>query len=152
VELFTIGHSNRAWVEFAALLEAHGIDAVADVRRYPASRRHPQFDRAQFERELPMLGVAYVWLGDDLGGMRDYDEHMRSAAFARGVARLLEFARSRRLAYLCAEKLPDHCHRNRLSDALVARGITVTHVIGKDEVRRHEATEAPGEDRQMDLF
>jgi len=152
VELFSIGHSNRAWVEFAALLRAHGIETIADVRRYPGSRRHPQFDRAQFERELPALGVAYLWLGEELGGMRDYDEHMTSELFARGVERLLESARSSRTAFLCAEKLPDQCHRNRLSDALLARGVGVTHVIDKDETRAHVATGPDAEDRQARLF
>jgi uncharacterized protein (DUF488 family) len=152
VRIFTVGHSNRAWVEFAALLAVHEIDLVADVRAFPASRRHPQFDRLQLERELPAVGIDYLWLGRELGGMRDYAAHMRTPLFEEGVARLLESARDRRLACMCAEKVPDHCHRNFLSDALVARGIEVVHLIDKQTRVPHVAGEAPDEDRQIPLF
>jgi len=152
VRIFTVGHSNRAWVEFAALLAVHEIDLVADVRAYPASRRHPQFDRLQLERELPAVGIDYLWLGRELGGMRDYAAHMKTPLFGEGVARLLESARDRRLACMCAEKVPDQCHRNFLSDALVARGIEVVHLIDKDVVRVHLEGESGGPDRQLGLF
>lgn len=148
MRIFTIGHSNRAWVEFAALLAVHGIDRIADVRAYPASRRHPQFDRLQLERELPAIGVDYLWLGRELGGMRDYAAHMKTLLFEEGVARLLANARDRRLACMCAEKAPEHCHRNLLSSALVRRGVEVVHLIDKETRIPHVLEEPPEEDRQ----
>ncbi|MHC4940500.1 MAG: DUF488 domain-containing protein [Planctomycetota bacterium] len=150
MRVFTVGHSNRSFVEFAALLAAHGIERIADVRSYPGSRRYPQFGRAQLERELPAVGVGYVWLGRELGGMRDYEAHMRTAEFEEGIDRLL--AADGRVACMCAEKLPDQCHRRFLSDALVARGIEVIHVIDKDTAVPHTVHPPEPEDRQQTLF
>ncbi|MHC4849699.1 MAG: DUF488 domain-containing protein [Planctomycetota bacterium] len=150
MRVFTVGHSNRSWVEFAALLAAHGIERIADVRSYPGSRRYPQFDRAQLERELPAVDVSYVWFGEELGGMRDYAAHMETAEFEAGVKRLLES--SGRVACMCAEKLPDHCHRRFLSDALVARGVDVIHLLDKDTRVPHVVQPRSGDDHQGMLF
>jgi uncharacterized protein (DUF488 family) len=105
--VFTVGHSNRSLAEFIALLREHRIELLVDVRSFPSSRRHPQFNRPALERELPLAGVRYLWLGRELGGMRDearadsphtaleeggfrnYADHMGTALFAEGVARLL---------------------------------------------------------------
>jgi uncharacterized protein (DUF488 family) len=152
VRIFTIGHSNRAWVEFAALLAVHEIERIADVRAYPASRRHPQFDRLQLERELPAIGIDYLWLGRELGGMRDYEAHMKTLLFEEGITRLLANARDRRLACMCAEKAPDACHRNFLSSALVARGIEVVHLIDKETRIPHVVPETPNDDLQANFF
>jgi uncharacterized protein (DUF488 family) len=152
VRVFTVGHSNRSWVEFAALLAAHGIERIVDVRSYPGSRRYPQFDRAQLERELPAVEVDYAWFGDELGGMRDYAAHMTTPLFAEGVARLLESARSSSVACMCAEKVPDHCHRNFLSDALVARGVEVIHLLDKDTRVPHVVQPQSGDGHQGMLF
>ena len=150
MRVFTVGHSNRSFVEFAALLDAHGIERIADVRSYPGSRRHPQFDRAQLERELPAVGVGYAWLGAELGGMRDYAAHRKTAEFEAGVDRLL--AMPGRVACMCAERLPDQCHRRFLSDALVQRGVEVVHILDKDTRLPHELREREGEDRQQRMF
>jgi len=150
VRILTVGHSNRAWVEFASLLQVHAIEGIADVRTHPGSRRHPQFARAQLERELPAVGVSYEWLGRELGGLRDYEAHMKSPLFAEGVERLLKSAQNKRIACLCAEKVPDHCHRNRLCDALVERGVEVLHVIDRDTVVEHAIGGGGG--RQGTLF
>ena len=152
MRIFSVGHSNRAWVEFAALLAAHDIRLIADVRSYPASRRHPQFDRAQLEREFPGLDIEYRWLGHELGGMRDYAEHMKTDLFRAGVESLLEAARDTRVACMCAEKVPDQCHRRFLSDALVRRDVEVVHILDKDTVLRHTLEERGDDDRQALLF
>jgi len=138
--------------EFLAILGTHGIDLVADVRSYPGSKRYPQFDRLQLERELPLAGVQYAWVGAQLGGMRDYAAHMKTDEFCAALADLVASAESRRVACMCAEKFPDQCHRNRMSDALVRNGIEVWHIIDKETVREHRVEERPADDRQATFF
>ena len=145
LRLLTVGHSNRSLADFLALLAAHQVEVVADVRRYPSSRRHPQFEGSALERALGEAGIGYVHVVE-LGGMRlarpdsphtalaadlfrGYADHMASPEFARGVARLLELAAAKRTAAMCAEADPAHCHRSLLADALLARGHAVAHIV-----------------------
>jgi len=151
--LMTVGHSHRGLDEFLALLAAHRIEAVADVRRHPASRRHPHFAAPALAASLAAAGVAYRHL-PELGGMREpradsphtalaetafrgYADHMASAEFARGLEALLALAPTRRTAFLCAEADPAHCHRSFIADALVARGHRVEHILGQGPTRAH---------------
>lgn len=139
--IYTIGHSNRTLEQFLALLHEHGIARLADVRRYPGSRRNPHFSKESLRRSLP---IEYVHL-EDLGGFRAtgpgenafraYAEHMTTAAFAAALDRLLKTDKP--TAIMCAEALPANCHRNLLSDALVRRGVQVVHIIGPGEVLTH---------------
>ena len=99
------------------------------------------------------MGIGYLWLGRELGGMRDYEAHMGTALFRAGVDRLLAAAREARLACMCAERSPEHCHRNRLSDALARDGVEVLHILGKDEILPHAVQErSPASDRQTEFF
>ena len=158
--MFTVGHSNRSLAEFIAVLQQHRIELLVDVRSFPSSRRHPQFNRPDLERELPLVGVRYLWLGRELGGMREearedsphtaleaggfrnYADHMGSELFAEGVARLLHEAATARVACMCAEKDWHECHRRYLSDALVAlRDTPVRHIRDKGEPVPHEVHE-----------
>jgi len=158
--VFTVGHSNRSLAEFVALLEAHDIDLLVDVRSYPGSRRHPQFDRLQLERELPAVGLRYLWLGGELGGMRDrerpdsphtaldaggfrnYADHMETPLFAEGIARLLDEASRGSVACMCAEKDWVHCHRAYLSDALEFLHATrALHIADKSAPQPHQKNE-----------
>jgi len=158
--VFTVGHSNRSLAEFVALLQEHGIELLVDVRSFPSSRRHPQFNRPALERELPRAGVRYLWMGRELGGMRDearadsphtaleaggfrnYADHMGTPLFAQGVARLLEESANARVACMCAEKDWHECHRRYLSDALVSlRETPVLHILDKTEPVAHELHE-----------
>jgi uncharacterized protein (DUF488 family) len=152
VRLFTVGHSNRSLAEFLALLDTHGIDQVADVRSYPGSKRYPQFDRLQLERELPLAGIEYVWVGENLGGMRDYAAHMKTDEFRTALEALVASAKNRSVACMCAEKIPDQCHRNRMSDALVGNGVEVWHLIDKETMVEHRVEDRPEEDRQATFF
>src|SRR5688500_15350145 len=110
--VYTIGHSDRPFPTFLRLLRAHGVDLVADVRRYPDSRKHPQYNREPLAEALGAAGVGYAFLGDTLGGQRgarvaaaespnqalthpsfrNYADHMRTAEFRRGVGDLLALA------------------------------------------------------------
>ena len=156
VTVYTVGHSTRPLDEFLALLGRHGIGTIADVRRFPESRRHPHFGRTPLAEALAAAGVGYVWL-PDLGGrravrpdsphvawrndaFRGYADHMESAAFSAGIARLLDLAEQRPTAILCAEAVPWRCHRQLIADALVARGIEVRHVTGPGAPAAHRLT------------
>jgi uncharacterized protein (DUF488 family) len=153
VTVYTVGHSTRTLEEFLALLGAHGIGGIADVRRYPASRRHPHFAREALARALAAAHVRYDWL-PELGGrrparadsphvawrtmgFRGYADHMESAEFHAGLEKLLGLAAARPTAILCAEAVPWRCHRQLIADALVARGVTVLHVTGASAPARH---------------
>jgi uncharacterized protein (DUF488 family) len=140
--LLTVGHSVHSIADFAALLAAHDIDHLVDVRRRPASRRHPQFNRAALAASLAAADIGYTWL-EVLGGMREprpgtpntalgdlagYADHMATAAFAAGVETLAELATRHIAAVMCAEADPAHCHRSLLSDYLATRGWDVQHV------------------------
>jgi len=153
MHLLTVGHSNRSLHEFLALLATHRVQAIADVRRHPASRRHPHFAGSALARALGDAGIRYLHV-PELGGMREpradspnsslaegafrgYADHMTSDEFARGLARLLEFASDRPTAMMCAEADPAHCHRAFVADALLVRGHQVSHVVEPGPARPH---------------
>jgi uncharacterized protein (DUF488 family) len=156
-EAFTIGHSTHPIERFLKLLGAHRIAAVADVRRYPGSRRHPQFGAEALASSLGEQGIAYVALGDKLGGrrrarpgsanagwrsasFRGYADHMASDPFAAGLARLAALASERRTAIMCAEGDWRRCHRQLIADALAARGWRVVHILPDGRSEAHQPT------------
>lgn len=141
----TIGHSTREIDVFLALLGAHAVDVVVDVRRWPASRRHPHFAREVLEASLAVAGIAYVWRRD-LGGFRTpapdspntgwrvkafrgYADFMLTREFERCMVEVEALAASRRIALMCAEALPERCHRRLLADAFTVRGWSVRHAL-----------------------
>jgi uncharacterized protein (DUF488 family) len=144
-ELFTIGHSTHPLDRFLALLTQHGIKALVDIRRFPGSRKHPQFGRDNLAAALQESGVEYHWL-DALGGrrhkqqespnlalenkgFRNYADYMLTEDFQEGVEKLLEIARQKQTAIMCAEGLFWRCHRRLVSDFLVASGVMVQHIM-----------------------
>jgi uncharacterized protein (DUF488 family) len=152
--VFTIGHSNHSIDEFIALLTQHGIELLVDVRRYPSSRRLPQFNRPSLATTLQEHGIEYHWL-ESLGGhrkegradspnfglkdesFRNYADHMLGDEFRAGVDRLLEIAENRRVAIMCAEKSFHDCHRKLTSDFLLAGGVVVRHILATGELAEH---------------
>jgi uncharacterized protein (DUF488 family) len=153
--ILTVGHSTHPSERFLRLLGAGRVEALADVRRYPSSRRLPQFNAAALEGSLAEAGVEYVWLGDQLGGrrrsrrssendawrvegFRGYADHMASAEFRTGLERLEELARGKRTAFMCAEGDWRRCHRRLIADALLARGWEVEHLLRDGRRERHE--------------
>jgi uncharacterized protein (DUF488 family) len=152
LKIWTIGHSTRALSDFLALLATNGIEAVADVRQYPASRRYPHFNQRALSESLAQAGVEYAWL-PELGGrrrprpdshntawrnesFRGYADYMETPEFRAGIERLLEVARRRRTAIMCSEALWWRCHRSLIADALKAAGVIVEHILdpGKNEI------------------
>ena len=151
--IYTIGHSTREIAEFLGLLAAHRVTQVVDVRRYPASRRHPQFARDALATALEQTGIHYHHEAD-LGGrraarrdsantawrsaaFRGYADYMETPEFEDALERLRELARTRPTAILCAEAVPWRCHRQLIADALVARGEEMRHILGAARVDLH---------------
>lgn len=152
--VFTAGHSTRSIEELLALLIEHGVTTLVDVRRYPASRRHPQFSRDALAASLKGAGIEYLH-EPDLGGrrasrpdsphtawrveaFRGYADHMETPEFQSALDRLIRRSRQETVAILCAEAVPWRCHRRLISDALVARGINVLHILGPRRADPHE--------------
>jgi uncharacterized protein (DUF488 family) len=142
--IWTVGHSTRGALEFLELIRAHRIEAIADVRRFPGSRRHPHFAREQLEPFLESHEIRYGWM-PELGGrrkplkesrndgwrvaaFRGYADYMGTPEFADAIAKLLELADAARAAVMCAESLWWQCHRRLISDWLVAHGHAVMHI------------------------
>jgi len=142
--VFTVGHSNRTQGVLVHLLHEAGVRAVVDVRRYPASRRYPQFNRDELGAALLQKGILYHHLGDALGGHRlePYESHLLTDVFQRGLEMLEQLARSSTTAVLCAERDPADCHRRHIADCLAERGWEVIHLLGNDEVRPHRPVDS----------
>lgn len=151
--LFSVGHSNHAWEHFLGLLQRHAIQLVADVRSTPFSRRYPQFSRPRLEPALKAAGIAYVFLGRELGarskdpaiyrgGRVDYGLLAATPLFQEGLTRLEAAAREQHVAILCAEKEPLDCHRTLLvSRQLAARGARIEHILADGSLEPHESVE-----------
>ena len=153
--LFTIGHSTRSLDELLAVLQAHSIQTLVDIRTYPMSRRLPHFNRENLEKALPEAGIRYVWM-KDLGGLRkkslpespnvalrnasfrNYADYMLTPEFEHAVADLVKLAGQSRTAYMCAERVYFKCHRMLVSDWLVAHGHEVLHIDDEKPAKPHK--------------
>lgn len=158
LELWTIGHSTRKAEEFVALLAENRIKLLADVRRFPGSRRYPHFNGENLRAFLAHRGIAYEHY-NDLGGrratlkdspntawrneaFRGYADHMMSKEFARAAASLMALAMEKRTAVMCAESLWWQCHRALVADWAKARGVKVWHIMAPGKVEEHPYTSA----------
>lgn len=154
--IWTVGHSILPAEDFIALLAPSHIGLVADVRRFPVSRRHPQFDRDALAAILARSGIEYLHL-PGLGGRREpladsrntgwretgfrgYADYMETDAFAAAMARLLAAAAGTRTALMCAEKDWRGCHRGLVSDYLKVRGFDVVHILDSGTTQPHPYT------------
>jgi uncharacterized protein (DUF488 family) len=155
--IFTVGHSTRTLAELLQVTSAAGVQAIADVRRFPGSRRSPHFSRGALEETLPAAGLVYAWL-PALGGRRRrapdappsawrveafaaYADHLRTSDFRAGIEALLALAARKPTAVLCAEASPYRCHRRLIADWLELHGIEVIHLF--DERRRAQHLVTP---------
>lgn len=150
LSVWTIGHSTLAIGDFIHLLEGCEIQALADVRSFPGSRRYPQFNKENLHSSLAAAGIEYFHL-PELGGrrrarpdsinmswrnesFRGYADYMETAGFELGISKLLDIAAHRRTAIMCAESLWWRCHRSLISDYLKVKGVEVIHILaGKSE-------------------
>jgi len=159
VQLFTIGHSNRFFEDFLSLLKEFQIRLIADIRRYPGSRKFPHFNRGTLAELLSAQGIQYVWFealggrrhtaineessntGIKSPGYRNYADHMMTDEFLTAVDELIALGRKCRTAIMCAEKFYWKCHRRLLSDFLYVQGIAVFHILEHDTLREHKLTQ-----------
>lgn len=151
--VFTVGHSTHSIERFIKLLREAGITAIADVRSVPYSRHLPHFNRPGLKRSLNEAGIAYVFLGRELGARPDdrscyrgqvaeYDLIARSAAFQAGLDRVVKGSHRYRIALMCAEKEPLDCHRTILVGRhLVGRGVHLVHIHADGRLEPHADTE-----------
>lgn len=152
--IFTVGHSNHAPERLLALLECHQVTAIADVRSRPYSRRFPAYNREPFKAWLRENGIAYVFLGQELGGRSsdpalfdesgrvDYKRLAETTDFQRGIERLRQGMEVYRIALLCAEKEPLECHRGLLvAPCLADLGVEVVHILADGSLEPHRQME-----------
>ena len=162
--VLTVGHSTHPIEVFLELLGDAGVEQLVDVRRFPGSRRHPQYGAEPLAAALPERAIDYEHVealggrrpvapgssndGWRVAGFRGYADHLRSAEFAAGLARLEELATGRRVAVMCAEAQWWRCHRRLIADVLVLRGWEVRHLMPGGRLVEHEPPDfmVPGED------
>ena len=154
--MWTVGHSTRSLPELTTLVRAHGVTLIADVRRFPRSRRHPHFNVETLPAALAGAGLGYVHL-PGLGGLRreqpdsvnrgwrnpafrGYADYMQTPEFAHELDRLQSLGGAGRVAVMCAEAVWWRCHRSLIADALVVRGVRAEEIIGPTRTQAHGLT------------
>lgn len=156
--IWTVGHSTLLIEQFLAVLGSFEIQLLVDVRSFPGSRRYPHFNRDNLRASLWAAGIDYLHM-PELGGrrktrpdsqnvawrnesFRGYADYMETDAFRLGIEQLLELARERRTAIMCAEAVWWRCHRSLIADHLKVAGVTVTHILGAGKSEEHPYTSA----------
>ncbi len=154
--IFTIGHSTRSSEAFIALLRAHFVTNLADVRTVPRSRHNPQFNSDALAAALASEGIGYAHY-PGLGGFRrpsaqspnagwrnasfrGYADYMQTSAFAENLDVLMTAAAHRTTALMCAEAVPWRCHRSLIADALLARGVRTEEIVSETRCAPHQLT------------
>lgn len=154
--VWTIGHSTRPIADFIALLRVNSVDTIVDVRRFPASRRYPQYNEAPLRDSMAEQGIAYLWL-PSLGGrrkpsadspnvawrneaFRGYADYIATEEFASGLFDLLMVAEGTPTAIMCAEAVWWRCHRSIVADVLCSIGLRVMHILDGGKTTEHPMT------------
>lgn len=149
MKIYSIGHSIHSKDRFIEMLEFAGIEALADVRRFPASKKHPQFSKERMQDWLPKSGIKYKHFtslagrrnksgcvgerlndGWDNQSFHNYADYTLTDAFQNGIKQLEQLAGNKAVAYCCSERHPSRCHRLLISNWLAANGWEVSHIIG----------------------
>ncbi|MDQ6639799.1 MAG: DUF488 domain-containing protein [Pseudomonadota bacterium] len=155
-KILTVGHSTRPIEEFVALLAAHGVTQLVDVRTVPRSRHNPQFNADALPDSLAAADIGYVH-APGLGGFRPtsadspnegwrnlsfrgYADYMQSGEFADNLLSLNELARRDRVVLMCAEAVPWRCHRSLIADALTVHGIASCEIVSPKRLQAHRLT------------
>ncbi len=151
--IYTVGHSTHPREKFLAILNAHSIEQLVDVRTIPKSRRNPQFNREEMEhwlpipyRHMPGLGGLRhprkdsINLGWQNASFRGYADYMLTPEFEKNLEDLIELAKEKRTAIMCAEAVPWRCHRSLIGDALLACGIEVHDIFSETSAKPHRYT------------
>jgi uncharacterized protein (DUF488 family) len=156
--VWTIGHSTRPFEEFVSLLVGYGIEHLVDVRRFPGSKRFPQYNRQSLSAELLKHNIQYTHI-EALGGRRNprpdsintawrvkgfrgYADYMETDAFKEAAKDLESLATRSRSAFMCSEAVWWSCHRSLISDYLKVNGWEVIHIMSKEKAQEHPYTRA----------
>lgn len=164
MRVYTVGHGTRPADELVAMLERAGVETLVDVRRFPGSRRNPQYNRAALAETLASAGIRYAHaetLGGRLSGEPGEERFacIRTAAFRSYAARMgapeWQEALTAAIAeptpcLMCAETSWTKCHRQLIAHLLAARGHDVVHVL-PDRTEPHRLPEY-AEARQGRLY
>ena len=154
--VLTVGHSTRPLEDFIALLRAHGVTQLVDVRTVPRSRHNPQFNGDALAAALADASIGYSHAAA-LGGLRSpragsvnggwrnrsfqgYADHMQTDEFGDAVESLVALAAHDRVAVMCAEAVPWRCHRSLIADALFARGVPACEIVSAKRLQPHRLT------------
>lgn len=154
--VLTVGHSTRTVKEFVALLLAHGVKQLVDVRTIPRSRHNPQFNQSRLPRPLQKARIHYRHMAE-LGGLRParpdsintawrnasfrgFADYMQTPEFEKALNQLIHLSQKRRTAIMCAEAVPWRCHRSLIADALLVRGLRVEELASQTRTRPHTLT------------
>ncbi|MDD3925776.1 MAG: DUF488 domain-containing protein [bacterium] len=152
--IYTIGHSNHNIQTFIELLRKHDITALGDVRSHPYSRYATQYSKDAIKSALTDAGIAYVFLGDELGarsknyacyeqGKVQYDRLAQEPSFAEGIKRIMRGMDRYRIVLMCAEKDPLVCHRALLvARKLCEKGVLISHIQANGSLERHQDMES----------
>ncbi|HKN88523.1 MAG TPA: DUF488 domain-containing protein [Nitrospiraceae bacterium] len=166
--IWTVGHSTRPIETFLALVQAHAIQQIVDVRAFPYSRRNPQFHATELSASLQRAGLAYRHL-PVLGGrrksrpdsinqgwrntsFRGYADYMQTEPFRTGLSELMTWANDQRTAIMCAEAVPWRCHRSLIADALTSQGWEVRHIMTPTKADLHRMTPFAQQDNGTLLY
>ncbi|QSR86462.1 DUF488 domain-containing protein [Candidatus Methylacidiphilum infernorum] len=152
----TIGHGTKTIEEFVGELKAAGVDFLYDVRSVPRSRHNPQFDKENLKAALEKESIGYRHLAEAGGfrhprkdslnwgweneSFRGFADYMATEKFSGALNQIVETARNKNVALMCAETLPWRCHRFLIADALVLQGIEVVHLFPMGKEKKHERT------------
>jgi uncharacterized protein (DUF488 family) len=167
VNIYTIGHSTRPIEEFVLMLAAFDVRVVADIRRFPGSKRHPQFNQEELRKSLEQAEIKYIHF-PELGGRRNpipdshntawrnkafmgYADYMETGEFKLGIERLEQVAKENITAFMCSEAVWWRCHRSLVSDYLKIRGWDVWHIMDVGKATEHPYSSA-AQVKQGNLF
>jgi uncharacterized protein (DUF488 family) len=151
--IFTVGHSTRSFEELVAMLRAHGVEQLIDVRTIPRSRHNPQFNREVLSKALHNRRIGYRHM-KALGGLRRADpdsintgwrnasfrgfaDYMQMPSFEKSLVQLIELVKRKPTAIMCAEAVPWRCHRSLIADALTVRGYEVRDIMSITSAKQH---------------
>lgn len=154
--IFTVGHSTRSLDDLVQILRAHGVERLVDVRTIPRSRHNPQFNRETLSKALHNRRFSYRHM-KTLGGLRHarrdstntgwrnasfrgFADYMQTAAFTEALEKLIQLAKQKPTAIMCAEAVPWRCHRSVIADALLVQCIPVRHILSSGPTKPHTLT------------
>ena len=156
-DAYTMGFSNRTWEQTVEILDAFTIQRLVDIRTLPGSKHTPQFNLEHLKEALPPLGIEYVHV-KSLGGLRKplkdssvnaawqnasfrgYADYMQTPEFEASLANLIQMIKEKVTVYCCTEAVFWRCHRELVSDALLARGFRIGHIFTAEKVQEHKLT------------